>query len=688
MKFCPVCKKDMKDQLLYCPFDGQLLVTKTERDEFIGLVIENKYQIEEKIGEGGMGKVYRATHIQIGHTVAVKILHSQLATDQTAIERFRREARAAAYIQHPNAVAVTDFGVMSDTGMAYLVMEFLTGIELRQMIKERKQLGYEETFIIVHQTCSALQAAHVKGIIHRDLKPDNIWLLKSDDDIPRVKVLDFGIAKLKTESESNQLTQQGMIVGTPYYMSPEQCRSEELDARSDIYSLGIILYEMLTGQVPFLAATPVGVVLKHANEQPRPLRELRDSIPEPLEAVVLRALNKERKDRQETAAQLAAEFENALYEAGVELKVLGTNTPQSIFPSSAMPLTGLRSISPDRSRSFDSSKSSRTPSPALAHSEVSGVVAPEKKGSTKDLFQDTTSGNSLIDRLVSPFTGQGGEGAGQRKLLYIALGAGLAIVLIVGVIWFAFSGGSEPEQPNGGQIVTPPVNPPVTPSTSIPEGMALVKGGKFMMGTDDAGTEADAKPAHEVTVQDFLLDETEVTNQQYQQFVKATGHAAPSHWQNGEFPSGEANLPVWNVSWEDAKAYAAWAKKRLPTEAEWEYAARGSSNLKYPWGPNWSPRYSNSKEDGRDKPVAVRSYPSGKSWCGIYDLAGNVSEWVEDEYSPYRFSPAPPDPGNRVYRGGAYTIAKEELMSWTRYWDKPTYKDKWLGFRCAQTIPK
>ena len=122
MKFCPICKKDMKDQLLYCPFDGQLLVTKTERDEFIGLVIENKYQIEEKIGEGGMGKVYRATHIQIGHTVAIKILHSQLATDQIAIERFRREARAAAYIQHPNAVAVTDFGVMSDTGMAYLVM--------------------------------------------------------------------------------------------------------------------------------------------------------------------------------------------------------------------------------------------------------------------------------------------------------------------------------------------------------------------------------------------------------------------------------------------------------------------------------------------------------------------------------------------------------------------------------------
>ena len=685
MKFCPVCKKDMKDQLLYCPFDGQLLITKTERDEFIGLVIEDKYQIEEKIGEGGMGKVYRATHIQIGHTVAIKILHSQLATDQTAIERFRREARAAAYIQHPNAVAVTDFGVMKDTGMAYLVMEFLTGIELRQMIKERKQLDYEETFIIVHQTCSALQAAHVKGIIHRDLKPDNIWLLKSEDDIPRVKVLDFGIAKLKTDTESNQLTQQGMIVGTPYYMSPEQCKSEELDARSDIYSMGIILYEMLTGQVPFLAATPVGVVLKHANEAPRPLRELRDSIPEQLEAVVLRALQKERKDRQESAVQLAQELENALYEAGVELKVLGTNTPQSIFPSSAMPLTGLRSISPDRSRSFDPSQSSRTPSPALAPTGASGIATPEKKATTKDLFQDTAAGNSMIERLLSPFTGaESGEGIGKRKFLFIGLAAG--IILIVGIIWLATRGGPEIEQPN----VEPPViqkeNPPGPPP--LPEGMVLVQGGKFMMGTDNPDEDADAKPAHEVTVPDFLLDETEVTNQQYQKFVKETGHAAPSHWQNGEFPAGEANLPVWNVTWEDAKAYAAWAKKRLPTEAEWEYAARGPNNLKYPWGPNWSPRYSNSREDGRDKPVAVRSYPSGKSWCGIYDLAGNVSEWVEDEYRPYRFSPAPPDPGNRVYRGGAYTIAREELMSWTRYWDKPNFKEKWLGFRCAQTISK
>ncbi|HEX5734448.1 MAG TPA: bifunctional serine/threonine-protein kinase/formylglycine-generating enzyme family protein [Blastocatellia bacterium] len=684
MKQCPVCDKEMKNHLLYCPFDGQLLITKTEQDEFVGRLIEEKYRIEEKIGEGGMGKVYRATHIHIGHTVAIKILHSQLATDQTAIERFRREAMAAAQIQHPNAVAVTDFGVMKDTGMAYLVMEFLTGIELRQRIKEKKQLDYEETFLIVHQTCSALQAAHVKGIIHRDLKPDNIWMLKSEDEIPRIKVLDFGIAKLKTDTEMNQLTQQGMIVGTPYYMSPEQCRSEELDARSDIYSLGIILYEMLTGQVPFIATTPVGVVLKHANEAPKPLRELRSSIPESLEAVVLRALQKERKDRQESATQLAQEFETALYEAGIELKVLGTNTPQAIFPG-AIPYPTFRthSLSPERSRANQSAETAKAPSPALEGSGATAAGEAKKKSTTRKLFQDTALGVPLADQLRFNLSKVGVyDTAGRPKKAFLAIGALLIVTLIAGIIWLT----QDPETVEQEQAVAVP--PTKQPDPPVPEGMLLIRGGIFTMGTDDPSADADARPAHEVRVTDFYIDETEVTNQQYQKFVKETGRAAPPHWINGEFPSGEANLPVWSVSWEEAKAFAAWAKKRLPTESEWEYAARGSDNLMYPWGPDWSQRYSNSKEDGRDKPVAVRSYPGGKSWCGVYDMAGNVSEWVEDEYRPYRFSVAPPDPGNRVYRGGAYNFAKEELVSWARFWGKPDFKAKDIGFRCAQDIAR
>src|SRR6266478_4663476 len=185
MKQCPLCKKEMRDQLLFCPFDGHTLVTCDPGDKFIGLVLEDKYRIDEKVGEGGMGKVYRETHILMDHTVAIKILHPHLSSDGIAVERFRREARAAASIRHPNAVAVTDFGVNKESGLSYLVMEFLEGVELREEIKHRRRLGFEEYFSITHQLSSALQIAHTKGIIHRDLKPDNIWLFLTIHESPR-----------------------------------------------------------------------------------------------------------------------------------------------------------------------------------------------------------------------------------------------------------------------------------------------------------------------------------------------------------------------------------------------------------------------------------------------------------------------------------------------------------------------
>ncbi|MFY9570218.1 MAG: serine/threonine-protein kinase, partial [Blastocatellia bacterium] len=279
-------------------------------DRLLGTILDNKYLLQEKIGEGGMSTVYRAKHLQMEHLVAVKVLHAHLASDQVAVERFRREARAAAQIRHDNVVAVIDFGVTPE-GIAYFVMEFLEGQDLREKIGKQSQLDYEESFSILNQACSAVQAAHEKGIIHRDLKPDNIWIVSEENSVQRVKVLDFGIAKLKQYTE-NTLTMSGTIVGTPYYMSPEQCRGEELDARSDIYSMGVILYEMLTGKVPFEGASAFAVVMEHNVSTPRPLSELRPGIPDKVERVVLRALEKKRENRQSTARELAQEFGDAL----------------------------------------------------------------------------------------------------------------------------------------------------------------------------------------------------------------------------------------------------------------------------------------------------------------------------------------------------------------------------------------
>src|SRR6185369_939419 len=243
MKQCSVCKREFGDKQAFCPHDGQPLTTSVDQDPLIGYVLDEKYTLDAKIGEGGMGKVYRGTHLMMDSTVAIKVLHAQMASDQTAFARFRQEARAAAQIRHQNAVVVTDFGVGKDLGIAYLVMEFLEGVELRERIQKQHSISAEESARIMTQACAGIHAAHSRGIIHRDLKPDNIWLVKTNDGGLHVKVLDFGIAKLKSFKEAGNLTEQGMIIGTPFYMSPEQCKGEELEAQSDIYSLGVILYE-------------------------------------------------------------------------------------------------------------------------------------------------------------------------------------------------------------------------------------------------------------------------------------------------------------------------------------------------------------------------------------------------------------------------------------------------------------
>ncbi|MBL8150847.1 MAG: serine/threonine protein kinase [Blastocatellia bacterium] len=321
---CPVCKREFSDDATFCTFDGQRLIAEqdnkmsqqnqtnqTKKDRFLGITIDGKYLVEEMVGQGGMGNVYKAKHLQMDSTVAIKILHPHLISDQTSVERFRREARAARTVNHPNAIQVLDFGVSSDNTV-YLVMEFLEGLSLRKVIDLEKPMPADRVVKIMRQACDALDAAHNQNIIHRDLKPDNIIITGYKAPTELVKVLDFSIAKLRMGEKGGDLTQAGMVVGTPQYMSPEQAEGKELDSRSDLYSLGVMLYEMLTGQLPFKAATPVALVLKHIHAAPRPPRELVETLPQSIESVVLKALAKKREERQQSVLDLAAELEQAL----------------------------------------------------------------------------------------------------------------------------------------------------------------------------------------------------------------------------------------------------------------------------------------------------------------------------------------------------------------------------------------
>jgi serine/threonine protein kinase len=282
-------------------------------DPYIGKTVADRYRVLSKLGEGGMGVVYLAEHVFIEKKVAVKILSEDFARKADLVARFMQEAKAASKIGHENIIDITDFGETA-SGSVFFVMEFLEGADLAHHIREGA-MPIERARYVMNQVCRALGAAHGKGIIHRDLKPENIYLIERNGRPDFVKILDFGIAKMSSlDSEGGaRLTRTGMIFGTPEYMSPEQAKGDRPDHRVDIYAAGCILYEMLTGDVPFHAETFMGVLTKHMFEQPEPpsVRAPHAGVTPGLEAVVLKALAKDRDQRYQTMKEMAVALEEA-----------------------------------------------------------------------------------------------------------------------------------------------------------------------------------------------------------------------------------------------------------------------------------------------------------------------------------------------------------------------------------------
>jgi serine/threonine protein kinase/WD40 repeat protein len=317
MKSCPRCQSIYPDSYAICPRDSAALVEFGAWVE--GTVIRGKFRILRKVGQGGMGAVYEALHLRFNERRALKVISPDVASDPDFVKRFEREAILTRRLQHPNAVRVDDIEEAED-GRPYIVMEFVEGQSLKRLIQEAGPLPVPRVCSIVAQVAAALEAAHQLGMVHRDIKPDNIVLLSTRAG-EQAKVLDFGIAKLKeSRLGDTQLTATGVVIGTPQYMSPEQAlgkRGEELDGRSDLYSLGVVMYQMLTGELPFSADTTLALLHAHAFEPPRPIAEVRPDLqlPGSISRLVMRCLEKRREDRPASAQALIDELRQAAPEA-------------------------------------------------------------------------------------------------------------------------------------------------------------------------------------------------------------------------------------------------------------------------------------------------------------------------------------------------------------------------------------
>lgn len=758
MRECQVCKQCYPDAVANCPQDNQPTFQSIDGNP----ILEGKYRLEKRLGQGGMGVVYSAKHTYLKTQLAIKVILPDLVgNDPQLVTRFRQEALAAAAIRHHNVVQVTDYGVVQDK-MPFIVMEFVEGESLHDLLAREKRLSPEKAVELMAAICAGVGAAHKQGIVHRDLKPLNVMILKDSQSLSEgVKILDFGLAKIKSGELLGSFVQAQTtgLMGSPYYMAPEQWADEDLEPQADIYSLGVMLYQMLAGDVPFKGSSIPAIMQKHLNNPPPTFKEMGVDVPIPVEAAVRHALEKDRTKRPQTVHEFVQELRRSL---GLSTQALQmptgalpassihvlTQPPQAKIFLDNVPvgesqtdgyllLDGIQSgnhrvkVSKDGFHDWENQifcdgkpqqvvaqlqhRSGNVNAAATVQMNQSqmnqsmGYAQGNQTQAMQSGFQQTGQQNpqSLYNQSshgsIPPNSQQNWQQSGSQSyiepnqnkssfspVVMAVIGIfGLLLLTIIGV-GGGYMLGVIGTKPTVTPTITNTNQPPASPTPPIETAkneMLSISGGKFKMGNNE-GTDRE-QPEHEIEVKDFKMSKFEVTNAEYAEFVKDANYKAPEHFDNGKPKAGEENLPVSRVSLEDAKAYAAWRSKkdnvqyRIPTEMEWEYAARnGSADNLYPWGDKWE---ENRAVIGSTSLKNVGSAANGANKWGVQDLIGNISEWTDTEFQAYengKFNAPADAKGSFVTRGGSYAISSgSKITSATRYYAPPTAKDSRLGFR-------
>ena len=737
MRECPTCFSCYDDTVARCPSDGQSTFHSLSGD----VALDGKYVLEYRLGEGGMGIVYKAHHKFLKKTRAIKIIKLNLiGNDASFVKRFHQEAMAAAAIDHPNIIAVLDYGLLEGK-LPYIVMEFVEGESLENLIINKGRFTPTEALEYMQVITSALGAAHKNGIVHRDLKPLNIMIESCGSVRERIRILDFGLAKIKSTDLFGSFVAAKTvgIVGSPAYMAPEQWSGEETDRRCDVYSLGIILYEMLMGEVPFKGATIPAIMKSHLMAPPPPLAVPGSGISPDVERVVHRALEKQPETRTASVEEFIAELEQAvLHPAPAKPKAKRRSTAKAtkgtrrritnqltadesdspvvpvnvkeepVIPVFAQDVNTVRSLVPHVQSEAAELPQPLTPPPtnhpeSLPKGSEPALRKAEERASSEGNGKGSVARTNKppVPPAVNPrlpgrvvISQQSLVGNFLRKRFAVPVVAGVVVLGLSVLAAFVYSRKETGLQAPGLQVQA-------SVAANTKHEMVLIEGGTFTMGWNEGKAQ---RGEHTVTVPSFYLDKYEVTNAEYAEFIKATGKPAPAidpgveqvYWQpwNGNNPpSGREHWPVANVSPKDVEAFASWLSKRdgvvyrLPTEEEWEFAARnGSKDSLFPWGNSWEGGRANINQERN--PVNVGSFPQGATQNGVQDMVGNVWEWTSSKARYFNNRSVWSSLKNaRVLRGGSFfeKMNSDFYNATDRYWfGDENSKFPTIGFRLAR----